>query len=243
MKRQPIPALPICVDKYLPGERFNEKKLPSPVDIRSTSRDELALARYKLWEPPGQILRLRFLDGDKELHRRVEAHARKWLEYANLRFEFGNYPDAVIRITFTGPWYESLIGTDAANCPDPEPTMALGGFTARTDDLEMQRVVLHEFGHALGCVHEQASPSVNIPWDEEKVYAYYAKHNGWDKETTYWNVLKRYSQSEVKATLQHDPQSIMQYAVPKELTKGNFEIGWNTTLSETDKTFIKTMYP
>src|SRR6476469_10733198 len=138
MKRQTIPVLPICVDEYLAGERFDPKKLPSPVDLRSTNRDELALAKYSLWER-GQVLRIRFLDGDKALHKRVEGHARKWLEYANLQFEFGNYPDTEIRVTFIGSGYRSLVGTDAAQRPDPQPTMILGGFTAYTDDLEMQR--------------------------------------------------------------------------------------------------------
>jgi tyrosinase len=35
----------------------------------------------------------------------------------------------------------------------------------------------------------------------------------------------------------------MQYAVPEELTIGDFAIGWNTQLSQTDRTFIGVMYP
>jgi hypothetical protein len=35
----------------------------------------------------------------------------------------------------------------------------------------------------------------------------------------------------------------MQYAVPNGLTIGDFEIGWNTELSETDTEFIGRMYP
>jgi hypothetical protein len=41
-----------------------------------------------------------------------------------------------------------------------------------------------------------------------------------------------------------DPQSIMLYPVPKELTKGGFEIPWsNSELSALDKEFIGKMYP
>jgi hypothetical protein len=236
-----LPVLSICIDEYLDGEQYDETELPSPVDFRSTNRKELALAKYKLWES-GQILRIRFLDGEKELHQRVEAHARKWLEHANLGFEFGNFPDAEIRITFKGYRYSSLIGTDALNRPNPAPTMILGGFTKETDDLEMQRVVLHEFGHALGCVHEQSNPTINIAWDKNKVYDYYVRYCGWSKPEIDNNVLKRYSPSEVHFSL-HDPQSIMQYPVPKELTTDGSEIGWNTTLSENDILFIKAMYP
>jgi serralysin len=56
------------------------------------------------------------------------------------------------------------------------------------------------------------------------------------------NVLMRYSTSETHFT-EHDSTSIMQYPVSKELTTGGFEIGWNCDLSETDKRFIKAMYP
>ncbi len=112
-----IPVLPICVDEHVVGERFDATQLPSPVDPRSTSRNELALARYKLWEV-GQILRIRFLNGDRDLHMRVADHARKWLDHANLAFEFGNFANADIRITFIGSGYRSLVGTDAMRRPD-----------------------------------------------------------------------------------------------------------------------------
>jgi hypothetical protein len=237
-----LPELSICIDGYLEGTQFDEKELPSPVNPRSTSREELALAKYKMWES-GQLLRIQFLDGEKLLWKKVERHAREWLEYANLEFEFGNFPDAEIRITFRGYGYWSLVGVDALKCPSPLPTMTLGGFTKNTDSVELRRVVIHEFGHAIGCVHEQSSPSIDIPWDRQKVYDYYQSHIGWDQAKVDHNVFKRYKKSEVHFTKQHDPESIMQYPVPNELTIGDFEIGWNTMLSEMDKVFIARMYP
>ena len=74
--------------------------------------------------------------------------------------------------------------------------------------MELKRVVIHEFGHAIGCVHEQSSPSINIPWDKEKVYAYYKSRIGWDKAKVDHNVFNRYTQSEVFFTEHHDPNSI-----------------------------------
>lgn len=237
-----LPRLSICVDQYVEGREFDKNDLPSPADPRATSREELALAKYKLWQP-GQLLRVQFFDGEAALWERVEGHAREWLKYANLKFEFGNFLDAEIRITFVGNGYQSLVGTDAMQQPSWQPTMILGGFTKYTDETELQRVVLHEFGHAIGCVHEQSSPSFDIPWDKEKVYAYYWQHHKWDKEKVDNNIFKRYTASEVHFTAQHDPNSIMQYPVPKELTVSGFEIGWNTELSETDRIFIAKMYP
>jgi hypothetical protein len=200
----------------------------------------MALARFKLWDN-GQELRISFLDGSPRLRARVIDHANVWLDHANLEFNFGNHVESEIRITFQGNGYRSLVGTDALQREQSLPTMTLGGFHHRTDDELMRRVVLHEFGHAIGCVHEQANPSINIPWDKDAVYAYYEQF-GWDKDKVDHNVLRRYAPSEVHFT-QHDPQSIMQYPVNKAHTLNGFEIGWNTTLSPMDIDFIGRMYP
>ena len=48
--------------------------------------------------------------------------------------------------------------------------MNYGWFDSETTDDEYRRVVLHEFGHALGLAHEHQSPGVAIPWNEQKVY-------------------------------------------------------------------------
>jgi hypothetical protein len=235
------PEADMCFDAYLEGESFDPAQLPSPVDLRSASPNELALAWQKQWQA-GQEIRIRFLDGDSRLHARVEAHARQWLDHANLLFNFGNHSSAEVRISFKGHGFWSLVGTDAMQRPDPIPTMQLGGLTADSNETTLRRAVLHEFGHTIGCVHEQASPAIAIPWDEEKVYAYYWRMQRWDRETTYNNVLYRYSPAMARFT-DHDPRSIMQYPVLKELTVGGFEIGWNTELSDLDRSFIAKMYP
>jgi hypothetical protein len=231
----------VCFDEYLEGEQFDPAQLPSRVDLKRVSSAELAMFWSKQWQA-GQELRITFLDGEPELHERVEKHARQWLEHANVAFQFGKFPNAEIRISFKGAGYWSLCGTDAMGRAAPLPTMQFGGFSPGTDDTLVRRTVLHEFGHALGCVHEQASPAIDIPWDEQKVYEFYLRTQKWDEAKTYNNVLRRYSREETKFT-EHDPTSIMQYPVSKELTKGGFEIGWNTQLSAMDKSFIARMYP
>lgn len=234
--------LDLCFDAYLDGERFDEAMLPSPVDVSAASSNELALAWRKQWQP-GQELRIRFLDGDAPLREKVEEIAREWLHYADLRFVFGNLPDSDIDVTFQGRGYSSLVGTDAVRRTNrAEPSLKLGGFRGSMPEAEMRRTVLHEFGHAIGCIHEQSSPGAAIPWNEAAVYKYFREWQGWDDATTYHNVLLRYTASETRFT-SHDPTSIMQYPVPKELTLNGFEIGWNDQLSPGDKEFIAKMYP
>src|SRR5687768_18541901 len=121
--------LDLCFDGYVDGEWFEPTALPSTIDMWTVTSRELALEWCKQWQP-GQELRIRFLDGDSRLHDRVKVHAREWLDHANLIFNFGNHPDAEIRISFKGVGYRSLVGTDAMRTADPRPTMQLGGFTA-----------------------------------------------------------------------------------------------------------------
>lgn len=245
MSNLTIPRLPICVDRYLPGERFDPASRPSPAEMRSASPQELALDKYKLWQP-AQVLRIRFLDGEPGIRKIVENLARQWLECANLEFEFGNFPDAEIRVTFQAFWgdgYWSYVGTDAYKVSDPEPTVQFCGLAKDSDPLELQRVVVHEFGHAIGCVHEQARSDSPIPWNLPVVYNYYWEHYNWDKAMVDANILLRYGPSQLSASTYYDPKSIMQYPVPKELTTGGFEIGWNRELSEMDKSFVAKIYP
>ena len=47
--------------------------------------------------------------------------------------------------------------------------MNLGWIHDSKSEDELRSVVLHEFGHALGAVHEHESPYASIPWNKEKV--------------------------------------------------------------------------
>ena len=239
------PPIRVCVDRYFPGQVYEPGSVPSLTDMRSASPQELALEKYKLWQV-GQTLRIRFLDGEPGIWKITEDLARQWLEYANLEFEFGNYPDAEIRVTFQPFWgdgYWSWVGRDAYKIADPQPTIQFCGLTKDSDPLELQHVVVHEFGHAIGCVHEQARPDNPIPWNVPVVYDYYWRHYGWDKGMVDHNILLRYGPAQLEASARYDRDSIMQYPVDKRLTIGGFEIGWNRQLSEMDKEFIAKIYP
>ena len=193
--------------------------------------------------PNGMILRVHFVDGDPAVHKRVEPIAHEWSQYANIKFQFGAGPDAEIRVAFNpnlGSW--SYMGTDCSLAQlAGKPTMNLGWLKPETAETEYRRVVLHEFGHALGLLHEHLSPVADIPWDEEKVIAYYRRTNGWNETYIRSNVLAIPPSDKFT---DFDTLSIMLYPVPRELTKGGYEIPWqNSELSETDKKFIAEIYP
>lgn len=244
--------LRVCIDKVLPRQRWPEAALrameenpanaPRPGEA-GTERLEIAVLKGKLWKP-GRVLRVRFLDGIAEVQDKVAAKAKEWEQYVNIHFDFGDDPEAEIRISFSpdGSW--SYMGTDAFLAPADEQTMNFGWLDEFSSDDEISRVVLHEFGHALGAMHEHQHPEAGFEWNEEEVLKYYmGPPNNWTEEEVRFNVLDRYS-TDVSQYSEFDTRSIMLYPIPKRFTLGGFEVPWsNTVLSETDKQFMSTIYP
>jgi hypothetical protein len=123
-----------------------------------------------------------------------------------------------------------------------KPTMNLD-IHDKTSEKRFARSILHEFGHALGMVHEHQSPKSGIPWDEEKAYNHYQNQCKWDRETVDSEVLRRYDEDQTNSS-EFDPDSIMTYEVPSYITMNGSSIrGNNCKLSERDKSFIAELYP
>jgi hypothetical protein len=218
--------------------------LPKP----ALGRSKAALLNDFKWQP-GTRIRVRFLAGAPELCARVRAVAEEWTgpDMANVRFQFlddSDTGDADIRIGFTqgdGSW--SYLGTMSQQIPASEQTMNYGWLTPDSDDDELHRVVAHEFGHALGLIHEHQNPDKPISWNRDAVIADLSgPPNNWDPETIENNIFKRYDPSEV-ATTPTDPDSIMMYPIPATWTTDGFSVGLNRDLSDTDRRFIAQAYP
>jgi hypothetical protein len=226
--------LHVCIDRYAPMS-------PTP----PMQGDRLAALTAKLWPAHQRVLRVRFLGGDPRIHQRIAQTAQRWSDHAAIRFRFDNAPDAPIRIAFApgGSW--SYIGTDLLDPligPD-EPTMNFGWLSPATPNDELQRVVLHEFGHALGLVHEHQSPAATIPWNRAAVYAYFAgPPNYWTAAQVDQNIFARYAHDQINAS-RFDPASIMLYPIPPQFTDGKLVIDWNRDLSLIDRAHIGQIYP
>ncbi|KAH8679674.1 hypothetical protein BGZ60DRAFT_427995 [Tricladium varicosporioides] len=209
------------------------------------SEDRLALDNRSLW-PNGSELVVNMWGQSDFVRRKVIQYANEWSLYANITFRFMDRDapgDSDIRVSFTsgiGSW--SYIGTGAKTISQSNPTMNFGWFDDETSDEEFSRTVIHEFGHAIGCIHEQASPVVDIPWNKPAVYEYYLKNDNWDKGKVDSNVFAKAVQANTLNT-KFDNTSIMQYPYPPELTLDGSSAGWNRVLSNLDKTFIMRCYP
>lgn len=238
-----------CIDRFLPEELTAAGReaaiKENPENASPLSAFEAASVKSKLWKR-GRTLRVCFLDGDPSVQAKVKTHAMTWTNHANIHFNFGNDPNSEIRISFLekGSW--SALGTDALVrqwFPLDGPTMNYGWLNASSTNEEIARVVLHEFGHALGMIHEHQNPAGGIQWNEAAVIASLSgPPNNWTPDQIRHNVLNRYSAAATQFTA-FDPKSIMLYSFPKSWTLNGMTFALNSALSPTDIAFIKARYP
>ncbi len=99
----------------------------------------------------------------------------------------------------------------------------------------------HEFGHALGLLHEQSYPG-GIKWNKDTVYKYYEKYQGWNKRMVDNNVLEAADEFYTNGT-SYDPQSIMHYDVQAWQTLDGYSLVSSKVISEGDKRIIAALYP
>ncbi|WP_378186130.1 M12 family metallopeptidase [Aquimarina sp. W85] len=207
-----------------------------------------ASVKAKEWEP-GQTIYIKFLNGNNFVQSKVEQYAKEWEQFANVKLVFlasNSSTTANIKITFKegayandgGSW--SYLGTDSNSYAR---SMHFGWFNDTTTDSEFSRTTIHEFGHALGLIHEHQNPVAGINWDREAVYAYYAgPPNNWSRAQVDNNLFRRYEANTSNYSV-YDPKSIMHYPIPAAHTTDGVAVGRNTVLSATDKSFIGTIYP
>src|SRR5450759_1343076 len=266
MKRDP--KMKICYDRIIPVEKDSAEatlhkmhedvvlKLTGAKTLREAFHNidpndvipapHLALITSRTW-PVGSTLKCRFLDGSPIQQSKVIHYAKIWEQYANIHIDFITTKDEHVRVSFKadpGSW--SAVGKDALNStyfPKNQPTMNFGWLEDGTDDKEYERVVVHEFGHAIGCIHEHQQPNENLQWNKEAVYAQFSgPPNRWSKSEIDSNILEKYSPQGINATI-FDRHSIMLYQFPAALFLNHVGTPNNYHLSSKDKAFIKKMYP
>src|SRR5262249_42130743 len=134
------------------------------------------VVRTITWRP-GETIKVCFNGGTQTAQERVGRFAREWQQYANvvLDFEEDGAPrkcksDAQddIKIAFLdGKGWWSTIGT-LSRKQDPSMNLQffgvdqpLYGNGQPVPEATMRTIILHEFGHALGLLHEHQSPNAN----------------------------------------------------------------------------------
>ena len=236
-----------------------------PLDTSASNRPTAAFLISTLWTP-GQKITVSFIDPD------APQWKKKWVEKVitenlqpvlNLKLVFGNLGSAAdIRITFSREGAYSRLGKNStwrdSRMPESmnfgwldEPYS--GSFTWKNvtynfqpsrfrSNNEVGAVVLHEFGHAMGMIHEHQNPQGGINWNVAAVQKYFrGPPNYWSNNDIDQNVLSKYSASLLNAS-NFDPKSIMLYAFPASLTNDGVSTNYNTKLSQLDTQWLQKVY-
>jgi hypothetical protein len=145
--------------------------------------------------------------------------------------------DGDVRIGFDvngGSW--SYVGQQCRSETDmSKPTINFGWLDVGT--------IIHEFCHALGMIHEHQNPfGKTIEWNTCKVYNWAEETQGWNPETTYNNIIKKYDKNQLNGSC-FDPESIMLYFYPPDFTKNNQGTYANHVLSPEDTLWLSSLYP
>jgi hypothetical protein len=234
-------------------------------------------AGSRRWEP-GRVLRVCMFSGNEVVATLVRQAANEWNDYSSVKLDFGPAPRGYnclspgaghfqVRIGFSGQGYWSALGNDSEIRLDAyAPSMNLQGFnrlyspdrmpaSAVLAQAEPYHVatIKHEFGHALGLLHEHQNPALSctdeIKWTGSgNVYEYYARPpNGWSTDQVQRN-LGFIGQTDPDFVAgASDSKSIMMYALPaavlKQGTASPCFVPVRYAISDKDKLIVAQIYP
>ncbi|GHT22546.1 hypothetical protein AGMMS4957_12890 [Bacteroidia bacterium] len=202
---------------------------------------EMAGLTKKMWSP-GKTLKVFFFGGENDRKRKIIELASEWSNYCSIKFSATtNQCESDLRIAFNPNYSCSVLGTDAILTPQNEYTINFGWLTASVNSEEDKRVILHEFGHALGLIHEHQSPAIKVNWNKNRVYHYFDVNHKWDKGEVDRNIFEEFETTKTKFS-KVDVLSIMTYNIPSDWTNDGISFPINYVLSDLDKEYIGKIY-
>jgi hypothetical protein len=251
---------------------YSTHKEDSPTDALK----QLYASRRR-WEP-GRILRVCLFGGNDVVATLIREAGAEWNQYSSVKLDFGP-PGAwynclapqrgyfQIRIGFSSRGYWSALGNDSETRFDPlSPSMNFEGFNFLYSPSRMQAgeapskahpyhigTIKHEFGHALGLLHEHQNPTLDcykeLKWTGPgNVYQYFAgPPNFWTADQVQRNLgfIGQTDPDYVAGAA--DPKSVMMYSLPSAVfIKGSASpcfVSPNNAISAKDRQIVARIYP
>jgi hypothetical protein len=218
---------------------------PDTIFKSADSGGRAAWLAGRVWNP-GDTVTVAFLNSVGNYPDLVMKHVKDWEAIANIKFQFVNDSGAAIRISFTSALnqFYAFVGKDMLTNHYPDGHNMSLGFQTNLNygDREIRRLILHEFGHALGLIHEHQRPDAGSFFqDPQVVYSFYAQTQGWDQKKVNDNILNVYSQKSIGNSTVFDNDSIMLYSFPPEITTRPTKVNYD--ISTLDRTLVGQLYP
>ena len=187
----------------------------------------------------GIVLTVRFLNGSKWDQDTVKNYARLWEKHGAVRFKFTTTGTSDINIHFYSGKNSARLGSPGLH--DAREGLATMWLTAIN-----QRTILHEFGHALGFIHEHQTPAgSNLDLNQilKDARAKYVE-DGLSEEKVEEKLEDNYKRLDAGPSTnfsEFDPESVMLYGGLPLIGGGKTES--NDDLSELDKKYMGIFYP
>jgi serralysin len=174
----------------------------------------------------------------------IKRIATRWTENTSIEFVFQEAPNQAsdIRVKFDeSGTYWSLVGTTSSATSSSGASMNLG-FDQQTflNPKELERLILHEFGHALGLAHEHQNKA--LVFNENEAIAYFRSHGlGHLSDANIKRQFEKLGPEEIdERSTEFDVDSIMLYSFPESVATPT---KYNYVLSTLDKETIRKLYP
>jgi hypothetical protein len=211
--------------------------------IWSKSRLQASFVDANHYDPTGLI------------RRRIRTVVQKWSDASlgGINFDWIDQMqyDSDIRISLTpdGTFW-SLVGTDTRLSGSNLVTLNLGFNNSEyyaSDDTnnfyvrEFQRLVLHEFGHALGFIHEHLSPKSQITFNEPAAIAYFRKNGLGHLTDDQIREQVLTPEPDAENLTGFDLKSVMLYPFPASIANPPTDNNWE--LSAGDIETVRKAYP